>query len=103
MTMEVNRKVRTYFQGKTVLLTGGSSGIGYSLAQGLRLSGAGLILRDAVRDLLRREYAPRGSVSLARPLGGAWRGGPTLEDILHTDAWAREETARCLTSSTSSK
>ena len=32
-----------------------------------------------------------------------WTAKPTLEDILHTDAWAREETARCLTSSTSSK
>jgi len=32
-----------------------------------------------------------------------WMAEPTLDDILRMDAWAKEETARCLTSSTSSR
>lgn len=42
--------------------------------------GATLIMRDVVRDALRREYAPRWMGSLNRPCGEP--GAPTLEELI---------------------
>lgn len=43
---------------------------------------AALLLRDAVREHLRQEHAPRGMVSLSAPVPGAESAGLTLEDLL---------------------
>lgn len=49
--------------------------------------GASLIMRDAVREFLKREFSPRNTVSLSMPLAEGESGGTlTLEDLLPGDA-----------------
>jgi len=43
---------------------------------------AAFLMRDAVREHLRQEHAPRGTMSLNAPVPGAEASGLTLEDLL---------------------
>ena len=54
MSVEVGNKVKQYFQGKRVLLTGGSSGIGKAVAGQLMQCGAELILLARNEEKLAR-------------------------------------------------
>jgi hypothetical protein len=45
-------------------------------------SGATLVVRDAARDYLRREFPRRRSVSLSAPVFGSENGSATVEDFL---------------------
>ncbi|MBM4143796.1 MAG: hypothetical protein FJ225_09440 [Lentisphaerae bacterium] len=55
--------------------------------------GASLIMRDVVREYVRKELAPAGAVSLDEPLGGA-AGDLTLRDMLPDAADPVGEAAR---------
>jgi len=76
------------FQGQTVLITGGSSGIGLALARLLAQQGASVWLMARRREVLERALA---AVRAASPEGGAARFG-----ILSADVSRPEEVARAL-------
>ena len=80
--------------GFEVVRRGGTSGAALSGADEVAV-GAFLDRRIRLSDIVPTVKR----VLAAHP----WTAEPTLDDILGVDAWAREETARCLTSSTSSK
>jgi len=81
--------------------------LGFEVVRRGGTSGAALSGADevAVEAFLDRRIRLSDIVPIVKRVLAAhpWTAEPTLDDILHTDAWAREETARCLTSSTSSK
>ena len=45
-------------------------------------AGASMLLRDAVREQLRREHAPKFMVSLQQPMGEGLQGTCTLEELI---------------------
>jgi 1-deoxy-D-xylulose-5-phosphate reductoisomerase len=67
---------------------------------GAALSGAD---ETAVEAFLERRIRLSDIAATVKRVLGAhpWTAEPTLEEILETDRWAREEAARCLTSFTS--
>lgn len=56
--------------------------------------GAALLMRDVVREHLRREYQPAGVVSLQAPLGRSLGPQLTLEDLLPGEIDPADEVAR---------
>ena len=80
--------------GFEVVRRGGTLGAALSGADEVAVEAflAGRIRFNDIVPLLKRVLASH-----------PWTAKPTLDDILQLDAWAREETARCLTSSTLSK
>jgi len=56
--------------------------------------GAVLLMRDAAREYLAREFAPAGQVSLSSPVNSAESGRLALEDLLPDAASPADEVAR---------
>lgn len=58
-------------------------------------SGASLLMRDAVRETLRREYSPAWMTSIQQPLPGGQSTPLTLEDLLPDTVIPSDEVAEC--------